>query len=238
MDTRKEEQAGKGAELPEEAVPEYIPPKQKSLFRRVGYAVVKRLFDMIMALLGLILLSPLFLVTMIAIFVVDPGNPFYASVRVGKGGKPFKMYKFRSMYKDADLQWDKLQKESNEMGSGKMFKMRNDPRILPKVGKFIRKTSIDELPQLVNILIGNMSIVGVRPPLPQEVALYNSYEMHRLDAKVGLTCYWQCSGRSEITDFADVVALDLKYIEERSCWTDLKIIVLTVVSVFQGRGAE
>lgn len=218
--------------------PVYLPPKRKPLLFRVSYAVIKRLFDFTVSLVGLIVLSPIFLITMLAIFIEDPGNPFYASTRVGKNGKEFKMYKFRSMYKHADKQWETLQKEHNEMASNKMFKMKDDPRILPKTGKFIRKTSIDELPQLINILIGNMSVVGVRPPLPKEVALYNEYEMHRLDAKVGLTCYWQCSGRSEITDFAEVVALDLKYIEERSCLTDLKIIFKTAIAVLKGRGAQ
>ena len=208
---------------------EYQPPEPKPV-----YEVCKRIFDVVMCVFALIVLSPVFLAVIIAIFIEDRGAPFYASTRLTKGGKEFKMYKFRSMYPDADKKLDELLKY-NEM-EGPAFKMENDPRIT-KVGHFIRRTSIDELPQLINIIKGDMSIIGPRPPLPREVAQYTPYQMHRLDVKTGLACYHECQGRSDDKDFDRWVESDLKYIRERSMLTDLKVILWTIRVVLTGKGA-
>ncbi len=208
---------------------EYQPPEPKPV-----YEVCKRIFDVVMCVFALIVLSPVFLAVIIAIFIEDRGAPFYASTRLTKGGKEFKMYKFRSMYPDADKKLDELLKY-NEM-EGPAFKMENDPRIT-KVGHFIRRTSIDELPQLINIIKGDMSIIGPRPPLPREVEKYTPYQMHRLDVKTGLACYHECQGRSDDKDFDRWVESDLKYIRERSMLTDLKVILWTIQVVLTGKGA-
>lgn len=199
-----------------------------------GYEICKRIFDVVMSVLALILLSPLFLITAIAIRLQDGGKAIYSQVRLTKGGKEFRMYKFRSMRVDAEDLLDTLM-DQNEM-DGPTFKMKDDPRITP-VGRFIRKTSIDELPQLINIIKGDMSIIGPRPPLPREVEQYTPYQMHRLDVKTGLACYHECMGRSDSTDFDEWVESDLKYIRERSFWTDLKVIFLTIKVVLTGKGA-
>ena len=199
------------------------------------YEFCKRLFDIVVSFLGMIILSPVFLVTAAVILFSDGGNPFYVSTRVTKDGKEFRMYKFRSMVKNAD----KMQKEleiHNEMKDGPAFKMTNDPRVTA-VGRFIRKTSIDELPQLLNVFLGDMTLVGPRPPIPSEVERYTPYHMQRLGVKQGLTCYWQCSGRNDI-GFDEWVELDLKYIRERSFVTDIKILFKTVGAVFSMRGAK
>lgn len=197
------------------------------------YWNIKRCFDFVCALLALIVLSPFILCFLIAIYIEDPhGSPIFKQDRVGRSGKVFSFYKMRSMYVDAEEKLAELMK-SNQVTSGKAFKMKNDPRIT-KIGKFIRNTSIDELLQLVNILKGDMSIVGPRPPLPREVALYDEYEMQRLFVTPGLTCFWQVfPGRHEIS-FADWVAFDLKYIQERSISVDLYIIWRTVCLIFKG----
>jgi lipopolysaccharide/colanic/teichoic acid biosynthesis glycosyltransferase len=208
---------------------QYTPPAPKP-----GYEICKRIFDVIMAVLALILLSPLFLITAIAIRLQDGGKAIYAQTRLTKGGREFKMYTFRSMRMDAEELLDELM-DQNEM-IGPAFKMKDDPRITP-VGRFIRKTSIDELPQLINIIKGDMSIIGPRPPLPREVAQYNEYQMHRLDVITGLACYHECMGRSDSNDFDEWVESDLKYIRERSFWTDLKVIFLTIKVVLTGKGA-
>ena len=208
---------------------QYAPPAPKP-----GYEICKRIFDVVMSALALICLSPLFLITAIAIFVQDGGKPIYSQTRLTKGGREFKMYKFRSMRVDAEELLDELM-DLNEM-TGPAFKMKDDPRITP-VGRFIRKTSIDELPQLINIIKGDMSIIGPRPPLPREVAQYTQYQMHRLDVITGLSCYHECMGRSDSNDFDEWVELDLKYIRERSFWTDLKVIFMTIKVVLTGKGA-
>ena len=215
--------------LPEDREKEYQPPKPKPV-----YEVCKRIFDLVMSTFALIVLSPVFLVVSIAIIAEDGGAPFYTSTRLTKGGKEFKMFKFRSMYKDADKKLDELLKY-NEM-EGPAFKMKDDPRIT-KVGHFIRGTSIDELPQLINIILGDMSIIGPRPPLPREVAQYTPYQMHRLDVKTGLACYHECQGRSDDKNFDNWVESDLKYIRERSMLTDLKVIFWTIRIVLTGKGA-
>ncbi|MEG6571111.1 exopolysaccharide biosynthesis polyprenyl glycosylphosphotransferase [[Clostridium] cellulosi] len=201
--------------------------------KRYIYRAVKRFFDVVLSVLALVVLSPLFLITAIAIKLDSEGEVFYSQLRVGKDGKLFKMYKFRSMCVDADKQLDKL-KDLNEK-DGPVFKIANDPRVT-RVGRIIRKRSIDELPQLINIIKGDMSIVGPRPPLPNEVAQYTPYQMQRLSVKPGLTCYWQISGRSDIS-FDEWVELDCKYIRESSVWTDIKIILKTIPAVLIGRGA-
>lgn len=198
------------------------------------YEVCKRIFDLIMSIFALIVLSPVFLVTAIAIKLEDGGPVFFGQTRLTKNGKEFTMYKFRSMCPDAEAKLAALM-DKNEM-KGPAFKIEDDPRIT-KVGKLIRKTSIDELPQLINIIIGHMSIIGPRPPLPREVAQYTPYQMHRLDVKTGLACYHECMGRSEDKDFDKWVESDLKYIRERSMLTDIKVILLTIKVVLTGEGA-
>ena len=207
----------------------YVAPEPKPV-----YDICKRIFDLVMCTFALIVLSPVFLIVAIAIKCEDGGDVFYSQTRLTKGGKEFKMFKFRSMCPNAHQMLDQL-RDQNEM-KGPAFKIENDPRIT-KVGKFIRKTSIDELPQLVNILMGDMTIIGPRPPLPEEVAQYTPYQLHRLDVKTGLACYHECQGRSEDKDFDKWVESDLKYIRERSMWTDIKVIFWTICVVLTGKGA-
>ena len=198
------------------------------------YEFIKRAMDIACSGLALLVLSPIMLI--IALAVCSDGGPaFYSQERVGKNGKRFRIYKFRSMCVNADSP-EMLAKLAalNEM-DGPAFKIKNDPRIT-KVGRFIRRTSLDELPQLINIFIGDMAIVGPRPPLVSEVAQYTDYQRQRLLVKQGLTCYWQCSGRNNIS-FSEWVELDLKYIRERSLWTDIKIILKTIPAVLSGDGA-
>lgn len=201
---------------------------------RKGYEICKRLFDLVMSVFALVVLSPVFLGAVIAIKLEDGGPAFFAQTRLTKGGREFKMYKFRSMRMGAEEELEELM-DLNEM-TGPAFKISNDPRVT-KVGRILRKTSIDELPQLVNIIKGDMSIIGPRPPLPREVALYNAYQMHRLDVITGLACYHECQGRSEKTSFDEWVESDLRYIRERSMLTDLKIIFMTIKVVLTGEGA-
>lgn len=200
-----------------------------------GYDFVKRIFDFCAALFMLIVLFPLLLIVALLV-MTDGGPPIFVQTRVGKGGKLFKMFKFRTMVVGADSPefLEKLQK-MNEM-DGPAFKMKRDPRVT-KIGAILRKTSIDELPQLVNILIGDMTFVGPRPPIIIEVEKYKPYQFNRLLVKQGLTCYWQCSGRNNIK-FKEWVRLDLKYIMERSLWTDFKILLKTIPAVFSGKGAQ
>lgn len=197
------------------------------------WAFVKRAMDLTGAMVGLVLASPIMLVTAIAVKRCDGGPVIFAQERVGKNGVHFKMYKFRSMYMDAEGRLAGLQKYNQV--DGPAFKMENDPRVTP-VGSFIRKTSIDELPQLWNVLKGEMSIVGPRPPIPREVAQYTDWDWGRLAVKPGLTCYWQVSGRSDV-GFEDWMRLDLKYVEEQGFLTDMKILFKTVGVVLRGDGA-
>lgn len=193
------------------------------------YSVTKRLIDIVGSLCGIILLSPLFLIVAVLIKLEDPkGKVFFAQERNGRYPKTFKMYKFRSMVHNAeDLLKDLM--DRNEQ-TGPVFKINDDPRIT-KVGKFIRKTSIDELPQLFNVLKGDMSLVGPRPPIPHEVDQYNSYQMQRLAVKPGLTCIWQVSGRNNI-GFDEWVEMDIEYIKTRNLWLDIKLIFKTVGVLF------
>ena len=193
------------------------------------YSVTKRLIDIVGSLCGIILLSPLFLIVAILIKLEDPkGKVFFAQERNGRYPKTFKMYKFRSMVHNAeDLLKDLM--DRNEQ-TGPVFKIKDDPRIT-KVGKVIRRTSIDELPQLFNVLKGDMSLVGPRPPIPHEVDQYNSYQMQRLAVKPGLTCIWQVSGRNNI-GFDEWVEMDIEYIKTRNLWLDIKLIFKTVGVLF------
>ena len=198
------------------------------------YEVIKRLIDVVCSFLGVIVLSPLFIIIAIIIKTTSKGPVFFSQKRVGKNGKEFYMYKFRSMVVNAEELKEKLSAQ-NEM-SGPMFKMKDDPRVT-KVGKFIRKTSIDELPQLWNVLKGDMSLVGPRPSLPKEVAQFEDWMYKRLEVKPGLTCYWQVSGRNNI-DFEDWMKLDVKYVKERNLWIDIKLIFKTVGVLFGDKNAH
>lgn len=205
----------------------------KSSMSYAVFKIIKRCFDVLGALLGLIIFAPLFLIIALAIRMEDGGYAFYKQDRNGLNGKVFHMYKFRSMCMDAEQMHQSLL-EKNEL-DGPAFKLKNDPRVT-KVGRFIRRTSLDELPQLVNILKGEMSFVGPRPLPTYETAQCNDYQKQRLLVKPGLTCYWQCSGRNNVS-FDEWIELDLKYIKEASLWTDFKIMCKTVVSVISGDGA-
>ena len=198
------------------------------------YDIIKRLIDIICSFMGLSALSPLFIIIAIIIKFTSKGPVFFSQKRVGKYGREFYMYKFRSMVVNAEELKEKLAAQ-NEM-SGPMFKMKDDPRVT-KVGKFIRKTSIDELPQLWNVLKGDMSLVGPRPSLPKEVAQFEDWMHRRLEVKPGLTCYWQVSGRNNI-DFEDWMKLDIRYVEERNLWIDIKLILKTVSVLFGDKNAH
>ncbi|MFL0194659.1 sugar transferase [Clostridium sp. WILCCON 0269] len=198
------------------------------------YVVTKRLIDILGALIGIISLSPLMIIVAILIKVNSKGLIIFSQERVGINGTIFKMYKFRSMVANAEQILDKL-KDRNEM-SGPMFKIKYDPRITT-VGRFIRKTSIDELPQLFNVLKGDMSLVGPRPNLPREVAEFSDYHRKKLLVKPGLTCYWQVMGRNEI-GFEDWIKLDIRYLKERNLWIDIKLIMRTVFILFGDKNAR
>lgn len=200
---------------------------------RPFYHVVKRLFDIVVSACGLILLSPLFLFLVIKIRSEDGGPAFYSQERIGKNEKPFKMWKFRSMVVDADKMLDELE-DQNEI-DGAMFKIKDDPRVT-KIGHVIRKYSLDELPQLWNVLIGDMSLVGPRPPLPSEVAEYTDYDKQRLTVMPGCTGLWQVTKRNE-TDFDEMVWLDIVYINHSGMWEDLKLIIKTVLVMIHPNGA-
>ncbi len=210
------------------AVPIYTVAPNK----RLGYRFMKRTFDIAASLIGLIFLSPLFLIVAAAIYIDDPGPVLFFQERNGLNGRVFRMVKFRSMFRDAPEKRFELESQ-NEL-DGPAFKMANDPRIT-RVGRFIRRTSIDELPQLVNILLGQMSIVGPRPLPTYETEQCSTYQKQRMTVKPGLTCYWQCSGRNTIS-FDDWIEMDLKYIREAGIWVDFKIICKTVISVVGGGG--
>ncbi len=204
----------------------------------MGYRIIKRAFDIVFSLVVIAVLLVPSLLLCLAIRLESPGCPIYSQKRVGRIGRngeveTFEMYKFRSMHADADECLANLQ-EFNE-ADGPLFKIKDDPRVT-RIGRFIRKHSIDELPQFVNCFLGQLSCVGPRPPLPSEVAQYDERAMRRLSVKPGLTGYWQVSGRSDTT-FDDMVDLDLKYIEERGVLTDFKVIFKTVTVVFTGKGA-
>ena len=205
---------------------------------RLGYRAVKRAFDIVFSGCVLAIIAVPSLVLAAAIRLESEGNPFYSQIRVGQTHRDgrlstFRMWKFRSMYKDADERLAEL-KGQNEI-AGAMFKMRDDPRVT-KIGRFIRKHSIDEFPQFVNVFLGQMSVVGPRPPLPNEVAEYTEFDLQRLTVKPGITGLWQVMERNS-TGFDGMVRRDLEYIAKRGVLLDLKIICLTVLEVFTGDGA-
>jgi len=202
---------------------------------KMRYMFLKRLFDIIGAIIGCIITFVLFIIFGIAIKIDSPGPIFFKQDRIGKNGRHFKMYKFRSMYIDAEERKKALM-EQNEM-NGFMFKMKDDPRIT-RVGKFIRKTSIDEFPQFFNVLKGDMSLVGTRPPTVDEFRNYSNYHKRRLSMKPGITGMWQVSGRSDITDFEEIVRLDCEYIDNWSLWLDVKILFKTIGAVLSRKGSE
>lgn len=202
---------------------------------RIGYRFVKRLFDICFSAAVLVGLSWLFLIVAIAIKLDDPEGPvFFRQERVGKDGRTFKMYKFRSMVANAEELLESLQ-DLNEK-DGPVFKIAEDPRIT-RVGKFIRKTSIDEFPQFINVLLGDMSVVGPRPALPKEVAQYDDYQRQRLLVKPGITCYWQTRRNRDSITFDEWVDLDLLYIKQCSVWADVKLIIQTVGVVLTAQGS-
>lgn len=205
---------------------------------RLAYRTAKRAFDIVFSGCVLAVIAIPSLVLAAAIRLESEGNPFYSQIRVGQTHRDgslstFRMWKFRSMYRDADERLAEL-KERNEI-AGAMFKMRDDPRVT-KIGKFIRKHSIDEFPQFVNVFLGQMSVVGPRPPLPNEVAEYTEYDLQRLAVKPGITGWWQVTDRNS-TGFDGMVRRDLEYIANRGIFTDLKIVILTVIEVITGKGA-
>jgi len=197
-------------------------------------AAAKRALDITGAIAGLVLLGPLLLITAIAIRIESPGPVLFRQVRVGKRGRLFTMFKFRSMRVTAETEKHALY-GNNESVDGVLFKMKRDPRIT-RVGRLLRRLSVDELPQLLNVLCGDMSIVGPRPAVPTEVAQYDLEARKRLQTKPGLTCLWQISGRSELA-FSEQIDLDLRYLQARSLAKDIAIIAKTVPAVITGRGA-
>ena len=198
------------------------------------YSFIKRTFDIIFSFVFLIVLFIPFLIIALIIFIDDPkGSPFYVSERIGRRGKPFKMFKFRSMIIGAEDMLDSMMKDNEK--DGPAFKMHDDPRVT-KIGHFIRKTSIDELPQLLNVLLGDMSVVGPRPPIMKEVVQYSREDLKRLLVKPGLTCIWQTRKKRDDVPFREWVAMDVEYIQKRSVWMDLKLIFKTVLVMFSKEG--
>jgi len=217
------------------SVPSYL--KAQNELRRLRFKifpVAKRTLDVVLCSLGLVLLSPLLLCVVILIKFESKGSAFFKQKRVGRYNEPFTMYKFRSMREDAESRRNELE-ANNESASGVIFKMKRDPRIT-RAGSIIRKTSIDELPQLINVLRGEMSLVGPRPPLPSEVAQYSRSDRARLNATPGITGLWQVAGRSDIP-FDKQVKLDVEYIEKQSIWMDLMVLLKTIPAVIKARGA-
>lgn len=199
-----------------------------------GSYKVKRAVDVAVSGLGLVLLAPLLLAIGLAVRLTSPGPAIFRQVRVGRFGRHFGFFKFRSMYIDAEARKAALLAR-NESKDGVIFKMRRDPRVTP-LGRVLRRLSLDELPQLFNVLLGDMSLVGPRPPLPSEVREYTLEDRKRLNVTPGLTCIWQISGRSDLS-FAEQVRLDKQYIRTHGLWNDLKILVKTVPAILSGKGA-
>lgn len=195
---------------------------------------IKRFLDIVLSLAALIVLLPLFIVLAFLIKITSPGPVFFVQTRVGRFGRHFLFYKFRSMYVDAEKRKAELLSR-NQSGDGVIFKMKDDPRIT-SIGRILRKTSMDELPQFLNVLFGDMSLVGPRPPLPSEVKQYSLEARKRLNVQPGLTCLWQVSGRSDIP-FQEQVSLDKQYISSRSLKSDLVILLRTIPAILSGRGA-
>lgn len=219
--TRSKDASTNGLKLPE------VPIKV------IHYRKRKRGLDILGSLVLLVLFAPAMAIISLLIKLTSPGPVLYSSTRVGRGGRTFAFLKFRSMYVDADKRLEELS-QANEK-DGPIFKMKNDPRITP-VGRFLRKYSLDELPQLLNVFKGDMSLVGPRPPIPHEVVQYDAYCQERLSVRPGLTCYWQIMGRSDLS-FEEWMELDHRYLREMGLFTDLKILLRTPLAVLKGRGA-
>lgn len=198
------------------------------------YDFFKRCLDVPGALCLMILTWPIWFVAALAIKLNDGGPIFFKQTRVGQGGREFQCWKFRSMVMNADELWEAMLCR-NEHCDNRTFKLAEDPRVTP-VGRFLRRWSIDELPQLINVLLGGMSLVGPRPPLPSEVRMYSSEDLRRLEVRPGLTCVWQVSGRSTIS-FPEQVRMDVEYVDRRSLWLDMKLLLLTIPAVLSRRGA-
>lgn len=218
--TNREERAGDPA----------LSFEPRGFYQRIG----KRIFDCAAACLGLLLLSPLFLLIAVMIRLESPGPTFYTSIRLGRCARPFRFLKFRSMYKDAEKLREELE-ALNEM-DGPVFKIQNDPR-MTRIGRILRKTSLDELPQLWHVARGEMSLVGPRPPIPSEVEQYEFWQRRRLAVTPGITCLWQVSGRNRI-GFDEWMRLDGEYIDRMSFALDLKILFQTIPAVLRGSGAS
>jgi lipopolysaccharide/colanic/teichoic acid biosynthesis glycosyltransferase len=199
--------------------------------RSLGYRTAKRLFDITGALVLLVLLGPMMLVLLLVLMVTTRGKPLFCQRRLGYCGRPFWMLKFRTMARDAHQRLHEVENEKN----GPIFKNRSDPR-MTRIGRILRKTSLDETPQLFSVLLGQMSLVGPRPPLGSEVVKYEPWQRRRLAVKPGLTCLWQVSGRSEI-GFEDWMRMDLWYLRSQGLWTDLKLLLRTPLCVLRGHGA-
>ena len=202
-----------------------------------GYEFVKRTFDIVSSGLVLLVFCWFILLLMFIKFCEDGHNPIYTSKRVGRNGKIFKFHKIRSMVPNAEEMKDELVKEGKNEADGPAFKMKDDPRIT-KFGKFLRKTSLDELPQIFDIFVGNLSVIGPRSPLPDEVAKYNDYQKHRLDVKGGLLCYWQIQHNRNSLSFEEWIDLDIKYVETRSVKTDLTILFKGIWFVLTDHSGE
>lgn len=210
----------------------YTPLTTQLRMRRADLA--KRALDITLVVPLIVLTLPAWLLIAALIKLETPGPVLFRQTRVGHGGRHFTMYKFRSMVANAEAQREDLEKH-NEMAGGILFKMRRDPRVT-RLGHFMRRWSVDEVPQFLNVLLGQMSLVGPRPPIPSEVAKYTAEQRRRLDTKPGLTCLWQVYGRSEIP-FARQVKLDIVYIRRRSLWLDVRILLRTIPAILGGRGA-
>ncbi len=223
------------AETAEKEAPAAYRPR--SGFKYGCYLFVKRTFDIVASFLAIVLLSWLILLCILIKWLEDLHNPIYVSKRVGKNGKIFKFYKIRTMCPNAEAMKQKLIEAGLNEADPPAFKMKNDPRIT-KVGKLFRKLSLDELPQLFNILNGSMSVVGPRPPIPSEVEQYTEYQRHRLDVKGGLLCLWQIQKNRNALSFDEWVRLDLEYIQKQSVWLDLKIIFKGAYMVVFDRSGE
>ena len=200
----------------------------------LAYKFIKRAFDILASAVALIILLPILLIIALVIYIDDPhGSPLFTQIRVGKNCEEFKLYKFRTMYMNAEKIIGELENE-NEM-DGPVFKIKNDPRIT-RVGRVLRKTGIDELPQLLNIIKGDMSVVGPRPALPREVALYSERDKQRLMITPGLTCIWQVQPKRNTISFDEWMKMDIEYIQNRTLWLDLKLIFMTVACVLRSEG--
>jgi lipopolysaccharide/colanic/teichoic acid biosynthesis glycosyltransferase len=199
----------------------------------IGYRVAKRLLDIVFSGLLLLLLFPLFVAIALAVKLTSKGPILYRSIRIGRGGQPLEFLKFRTMYIDAEARKAALTQDNEK--DGPIFKMKNDPRVT-SVGRILRRYSLDELPQFIHVFVGDMSLVGPRPHLPQEVREYNAVCYERLLVKPGLTCFWQIMGRSDLT-FEEWIDLDRKYVREMNFWLDMRILVKTPLAIIAGKGA-